>query len=85
MVKRLNIFKTCVFNAIKKHKETGEFIDKKRTGRPQKFDERDQRHLKWLVKGENRLSVSKITRDFNQSLSEPITSGTVFNYLKKLG
>ena len=26
--KRLNIFKTCVFNAIRQHKETDEFIDK---------------------------------------------------------
>lgn len=85
IAKQLNISKTCVFNAIKKHRETGEFEDKKRTGRPQKLDKRDQRHLKRLVKDENRLSVSKITRDLNQSLSKPITSRTVFNYLKKLG
>ena len=58
---------------------------KKCTERAQKLDERDQRHLKLLVKGENRLSVSKITRDLNQPLSEPITSLTVFNRLTKLG
>ena len=83
--KRLNIYKTCVFNTIKRHKKTREFIDNKRTGRSQKFDERDQRRLKRLVKGENRLSVSKSTIDLNQSLSKPIASLAVFNYLKKLG
>ena len=84
VAKQLNISKTCVFNAVKKHKETGEFVDEKCSGRPRKLGERDQCHLKWLVKGESRPSVSKITKDLNQSLSEPITSCTVFNYLKRL-
>ena len=44
----------------------------------------DQRHLKRLAKDENRLSVSKIMKDLNQSLPEPITSRTVFRYLKRL-
>ena len=37
VAKQLNILKTCVFNAVKKHKETGEFVDEKRLGRPQKL------------------------------------------------
>ena len=84
VAKQLNISKICVFNAVKKHKETGKFVDKKRSGRPRKLGERDQRHLKRLDKSENRLLVSKITKDLNQSLPEPITSLTVFNYLKRL-
>ena len=84
VAKHLNVSKTCVFNAVKKHKETGEFVTEKRSGWPRKLGERDQRHLKRLDKGENRLSVSKITKDLNQSLPEPITSRTVFNYLKRL-
>ena len=83
--KQLKVSKCCVYNAIKKHKEAGEFSDKKRSGRPQKIDERGQRHLKRLVKGENRLSVSKITKDWNQSQSKSVTRRTVFNYLKRLG
>ena len=85
VAKQLNILKTCVFNAVKKHKETGEFEDEKRSGQPQKLGERDQRHLKLLVKGENRLSVSKITKDLNQFVPETITSRTVFNHLNGLG
>ena len=41
VAKRLNIFETCIFNAIKKHKETGDFVHKKRTERAQQLDERD--------------------------------------------
>ena len=74
VAKQLNISETSVFNIIYKHKEIGEFFDKKCTGRAQKLDERDQRHLKRLVNGENRLSINKSTRDMNQSLFEPITS-----------
>ena len=85
VAKQLNISKTCVFNAVKKHKETGEFVDKKYSGRPQKLGERDRHHLKRLVKGENRLSETKITKDLNQFLPEPITSSAVFNYPERLG
>ena len=46
VVKQLNISKTCVFNAVKKHKETGEFVDDKCSRRPRKLGKRDQRHLK---------------------------------------
>ena len=84
VAKQLNTSKTCVFNVVKKHKETDEFVDEKRSERPRKLGERDLRHLKRVVKGENRLSVSKITKDLNQFLPEPITSRTVFNYLKRL-
>ena len=75
-----------MFNAVKKHKETDEFVDEKRSERLRKLGECDQRHLKRLVKGKHRLSVSKIMKDLNQSLPEPITSCTVFNYvyLKRL-
>ena len=84
MAKQLTISKTCVFNAVKKNKETGKFVDEKRSGRPRRLSEHDQRHLKRLVKDESSLSVRKVTKDLNQSLPEPITSRTVFNYLKRL-
>ena len=80
-----NISKKCVYNAIKKYEQNGEFMDKEHFGRPSKLGERDQRHLKRLVEGENRLSVSQITKEINQSLSPPVSRRTVFNYLKKLG
>ena len=71
--KRLNIFKTFVFNSVKKQKKTGKFVDAKLF----------QGHLKQLVKGVNWLSLSNITSDLNQSLSVSIIPRAVFNYLKK--
>jgi transposase len=82
---QLNISKCCVYNAVRKHEETGDFADKQRSGRPPKVGERELRHLKRLVKGDNRLSCSKITMELNESLNKPVTRRTVFNYLKKLG
>ena len=63
MAKQLNISKTYVFNAVKKHKETGKFVDDKCSRRPRELRKRDQRHLKQFFKGETMLSVSKITKD----------------------
>lgn len=85
IAKQLNISKKCVHTAIKKYQATGEFTDKNRSGRPKKVDERNQRYLKRLVTGDNRLSVNKITKELNRTLREPICRRTVFNYLKKLG
>jgi len=82
---QLNISKCCVYNAVRKHEETGDFADKQRSGRPPKVGERELRHLKRLVIGDNRLSCSKITMELNQSLNKPVTRRTIFNYLKKLG
>jgi transposase len=69
---------------MKKFKETGSSDEKKWCGRPLKINERDIRQLKRLVKLENRLSASKITSDLNNSLSKPVTTRTVRNYLREL-
>ena len=82
---QLNISKRCVYNAVKKYEETGDFDDKHRSGRPPKIGERELRHLKRLIKNDNRLSCSKITTEINESLNKPVTRRTIFNYLKKLG
>lgn len=82
---QLNISKCCVYNAVKKYENTGDFVDKHRSGRPPKLGERELRHLKRLVTSDNRLSCSKITSELNESLNKPVSRRTVFNYLKKLG
>jgi transposase len=83
--KQLGISRCCVQNAVKKYEETGSFDDKSRSGRPRKVNSRDIRHLKRLVKGETRLSASKIATDLNSSLPKPVTTRTVRNYLRELG
>ena len=81
---QLGVSRCCVQNAIKRFEDTGSYGDKMRFGRPHKINERDIRHLKRLVKGEARLSASKITSDLNDSLPKPVTTRTVRNYIKNL-
>jgi hypothetical protein len=73
-----------VQNVIRKFKVTGSYDENKRSGYFRKINGRHICHLKRLVKLENRLSASKITTDRNNSLSKPVTTRTVQNYLRAL-
>ena len=55
------------------------------TGRLKKLSGCEIRHLKRLVKGDSRISSSKIESDFNTSLPKPVTTRTVRRYLEELG
>ena len=82
--KQLDVSCKCVMNAIERYNKYDEFKDLKRTGRPKKLSRRNERQLRRLVKGENRLSAAKITAHLNSSLLKPVTKRTVRNYLTKL-
>ena len=83
--KQLNVSRKCVMNAIERYNKYSEFKDLKRSGRSKKLSHRNERHLRRLVKGENRPSAAKVTADLNSSLFKPVTKRTVRNYLTKLG
>ena len=83
--KQLKVSRCCVQNAIKKYKQLGQFDDLKHIGHPKKLSGREIRHLKRLVKGDSRLSESKIPTNLNARLSEPVTTRTIRRYLKDLG
>ena len=82
--KQLNISRCCVQNAINKYSYLGTYEGSKRSGRPKRFDERCFQHLKRLIKGDARLSETKIASDWNTSLQESITTRAVCTYLKEL-
>ena len=82
--KQLNISRCCVQNTINKSKRLGTYDDSKRSGRPKKLDAWGFRHLKRLVKGDARLSATKIASDLNASLPKPTTTRTICTYLKEL-
>ena len=75
----------CVQNAIREYKKLCRFDDLQHTGRPKKLSGREIRHLKRLVKGDSRISASKIASDLNTSSPKPVTTRTVRQYLKELG
>ena len=83
--KQLKVSRCCVQNAIKKYKKLRRFDDLRHTGRPKKLSGREIRHLKRLVKGDSRISWSKIASDLNTSLPKPVTTRAVRRYLKELG
>ena len=80
--KQFNVSRKCVMNAIERYNKYGEFKDLKRFGRPKKLSRRNERQLRRLVKGKNRL---KSRADLNSSLLKPVTKRTVRNYLTKFG
>ena len=82
--KQLQVSRCCVRNAIIKTEKYGVFEDLKRSGRPKALSERHVRELKRLVTGDNRLSVAKITADFNVGLPKSVSKDTVCRYLKKI-
>ena len=83
--RQLNISRHCVQNAVKKYKETGQYNDFPRNGRPKRIPNRNVRHLKRLVKDDGRLSAAKITSDLNASLPKPVSTRAVRRYLRDLG
>ena len=83
--RQLKISRHCVQNTVKKHKETRQYNDFPRTGRPKRVPNRGVRYLKRLVKDDGRLSATKITSDLNASLPKPVSTRTVRRYLRDLG
>lgn len=81
---QLKVSRCCFQNAITRHGESGIFEDRKCCGRLKKIDEREMNHRKKLIKGESGTSLSKIASDLSNSLSKPVTSCTVQNYLEEL-
>ena len=83
--RQLNISRHCVQNAVKKYKETRQYNDFPRTGRPKIIPNRGVRHLKRLAKDDGCLCAAKITSDLNASLPKEVSTKTVRRYLRDLG
>ena len=85
IAEQLKVSRCFVQNAIKKFDRRHHHNDAKRSGRPKKITGRNVRTLKRLVKGNHRLSATKIMSDLNSVLPKPVSVTTVRRYLKKLG
>ena len=77
--KQLKFSRCHVQNAVKKYKQLARFDDLKRIRRLKKLSGREVSHLKRLVKGDSRLSASKIA---TANSPEPLTTRTVRRYSK---
>ena len=82
---QLNILRCYVRHIIKKFEEHGIYKDLKRSTQPKALSDRNMHDLKRLVKGEDRLSVTKIRKDLNTNLPKPVSREIVRRYLENLG
>ena len=85
LTKATQYFRCCVRNAINENKHLGTYEDLKSLGCLKKLDGRSFRHLKRSVKGDARLSVTKVVSNLNAILPKPVTMPTAHIYLKELG
>ena len=77
------ISKSSVQHAIKRFEETGDFHDRRRSGRSKKLNDRNIRMLKRLTENDDRHSSHETTITLNNSLKNPVCRTTVINYLQK--
>ena len=78
---QLGIPTSTVNDTIKRYKETGSGIPKKRPGHPKLLTQRDKRTLQHIVR-DNRFSpLGDITSRLNSSLDTTLHNNTVRNYL----
>ncbi|GBM19548.1 hypothetical protein AVEN_108016-1 [Araneus ventricosus] len=70
---------------IKRFKEENRIENKVRKGRPAKLTERDQRFIIRKFVKNPRLSVLKVSAEFNETFSTPISPETVRRVLRAAG
>ena len=78
------IFKSSVQRAIKRFEETGDFHNRRRSGRRKKLNDRNIRMLKLLTENDDHYSSRETTIKLNNSLKS-LCKTTVINYLHKNG
>ena len=77
------ISNSSVQRAIKRFEETGDFHDRRLSGRPKKLNDRNIRMLKCLTENDDRHSSRETTIKLNNSLKNLVCKTTVINYLHK--
>lgn len=76
--------KSTIDSFLRKYKQTQSHKNKQRSGRPKLIDERGERQLHRLVKGNRRLSLLNLTAKYNAGEAQASTS-TIRRSLHSLG
>ncbi|GBN89873.1 hypothetical protein AVEN_210341-1 [Araneus ventricosus] len=76
IVKLVNLSHSTVQNVIKRFKEENRIENKVRKGRPANLTERDQRFIIRKFVKNPRLSALKVSAEFNEKFSTPISPET---------
>ena len=76
--------KSSAERGVKSFEATGDFHDRRRSGRPKKLNDRSLRLLKHLVQQGERYSARDLANSLNSSLEDPVCPRTVRNYLHQM-
>ena len=82
---QLGILTSTVNDTIKRYKETGSAIPKKRPGHPKILNQRDELTLQRIVRNNQFDPFSDITSRLNSSLDTTLHNNTVRKYLHDEG
>ncbi|KAF2900241.1 hypothetical protein ILUMI_05950 [Ignelater luminosus] len=77
--------RSTIQSLIDRYSETGRFYSKPRRGRPRKVNLRTVNSILKKIKGNPRLSTSKLAAELQHSLGVNISESTVRNVLRKEG
>lgn len=79
---QLKLSKTCVHNAITRYKETNNYRDRPRSGRPRATTSSEDHFIVVTSKRNRRLTASEIRAEVNKSRSKPVSLTTVKRRLR---
>lgn len=82
---KLNLSKNGVHYILKRHKETGDFLNREGRGGEKRTSERDEKYIALLSKKNRKLTAPDITAEVNKRRNDPISVTTVKRILQKNG
>jgi len=85
IARSLKLEPCTVSRIIKKFKDTGTVADRKRSGRPRKTTEAEDRQIVITSKRDRRLTAPEITAEINRGRKDPVSVSTVKSRLNKAG
>ncbi|CAK9814356.1 Transposable element Tc1 transposase [Anthophora quadrimaculata] len=85
IAEKVGVSKSCVSYSIKKYGATGICSSVKRTGRPRKTTQAEDRHIITISKRNRRDTATEIAAEVNKSREETISVSTIKRRLKEGG
>lgn len=85
IAKLVNVSRFGVSTTLKRHKETGSYADRKRSGRPKKTTPATDRLIQLMSKRERFKTLPNIRAEINESLPVTISDSTVKRRLHNVG
>lgn len=83
--KQTGISRCAVQALLKKHKETGNVEDRRRSGRPRKLSAADEKHLKLISLRNRKLTSSAISSELAETSGTQVHPSTVWRSLARSG